>query len=392
MSGHELVFGFGAGSAIDAGPQLLRMAQLADREGLNLFSVADHPYLGGHLDAYATVAFVLGQTQQLTGMVNVTNLPTRPAPMLSRTVTSLASLSGGRLVLGMGAGGRWDRIADLGVPPLSPGAAVEAFEEAIVLVRKLSGGGPAITHHGRHYRVDGIEPAPVPAPPVWTGSVGEKSLAVTGRVADGWIPGHAADWHSERYRRSRPVIDAAAEAVGPRPARDPHGLQPPRTHHRPAAGSPVTGDGRWVGGSVAQWVEELTGAVLEHGAAGFTLFSPEWGSVDDRTLGRWAAEVAPAVREAAARETAARETAARETAARETAAREAAAREAAAREAAAREAAAREAAAREAAAREAAAREAAAREAAAREAAAREAAAREAAGREAADLPAGSAR
>ncbi len=49
---------------------------------------------------------------------------------------------------------------------------------------------------------------------------------------------------------------------------------------------------------MGQWVEELTGAVLEHGASGFTLFAADHGSPDPVTLGRWAREVAPAVREA----------------------------------------------------------------------------------------------
>jgi alkanesulfonate monooxygenase SsuD/methylene tetrahydromethanopterin reductase-like flavin-dependent oxidoreductase (luciferase family) len=123
--------------------------------------------------------------------------------MLARTVASLSALSGGRIVLGMGAGGLWDRISDMGVPRLSPGDAVDAFEEAIVLVKMLCGGGPPVTHRGRHYQVSQIDPAPVAVPAVWTGSVGRKSLAATGRVADGWIPGHAADWLSERYRASR---------------------------------------------------------------------------------------------------------------------------------------------------------------------------------------------
>jgi alkanesulfonate monooxygenase SsuD/methylene tetrahydromethanopterin reductase-like flavin-dependent oxidoreductase (luciferase family) len=290
----SVVFGFGAHSGISEGPELLRLAQLADREGLDHFSLSDHPYLGERLDAYAAIGFVLGRTERIAGLANVTN-PTRPAPMLARAVTSLSALSGGRVVLGMGAGGLWDRIAAMGVPRLSPAEAVEAFEEAIVLVKKLSGGGPPVTFHGRHHRVDAIEPAPVAAPPVWTGSVGRKSLAVTGRVADGWIPGHAADWLSQRYRTSRPVIDEAALAVG----RDPREIGtiynfPGRITERPL---PATRDrdGRWLGGSVDQWVEELTGAVLEHGASGFTLFSPEGGTPD--AVGRWAGEIVPAVRE-----------------------------------------------------------------------------------------------
>ncbi|AEH09040.1 MULTISPECIES: LLM class flavin-dependent oxidoreductase [Protofrankia] len=301
MSIQEVVFGFGAHSGIDDVPELLRAAQQADRDGLDIFSLSDHPYVGDRLDAYASVGFILGRTRRISGLVNVTNLPTRPAPMLARTVTSLSALSGGRIVLGMGVGGLWDRISDMGVPRLSPGDAVDAFEEAIVLVRLLSGGGPAVTYRGRHYQVDQIEPAPVAVPDVWTGSVGPKSLAATGRVADGWIPGHAADWRSERYRVSRPVIDEAAAAVG----RDPREIRtvfnfPGRITDRPLA---ATRDhtGRWIGGSVGQWVEELTEAVLEHGATGFVLFSASGGAQDVVSLGRWASEIVPAVREAIAK-------------------------------------------------------------------------------------------
>jgi alkanesulfonate monooxygenase SsuD/methylene tetrahydromethanopterin reductase-like flavin-dependent oxidoreductase (luciferase family) len=294
----KVVFGFGAHSGIADGPELLRMTQQADRDGLDIFSLSDHPYIGERLDAYAALGFILGQTQQVAGFVNVTNLPTRPAPMLARMVTSLSALSGGRVVLGMGAGGLWERIAAMGVPRLSPGDAVDAFEEAIVLVKKLSGGGEPVTYEGRHYRVDQIEPAPVAAPDVWTGSVGPKSLAATGRVADGWIPGHAADWLSDRYRESRPIIDEAAASVG----RDPQEIRtvfnfPGRITEQPLAAT-RDHDGRWIGGSAGQWIEELTGAVLDHGASGFMLFSPQGGTSETVALGRWANEIAPAVREA----------------------------------------------------------------------------------------------
>jgi alkanesulfonate monooxygenase SsuD/methylene tetrahydromethanopterin reductase-like flavin-dependent oxidoreductase (luciferase family) len=294
----DVIFGFGGHTDIGDGPELLRMTQQADRAGLDVFSLQDHPYIGERLDAYAAIGFVLGRTSHISGLANVSNLPTRPAPMLARTVTSLSSLSGGRIVLGMGAGGLWNRIADMGVPPLGPGAAVDAFEEAIVLVKLLSGGGPPVTYQGQHYQVTEIDPAPVAAPPVWTGSVGPKSLAATGRVADGWIPGHAADWLSQRYRASRPVIDDAAAAAG----RDPREIRtvfnfPGRITDRALAAT-RDDDGRWIGGSAGQWVEELTGAVLEHGASGFILFTPAGGTPDTVSLGHWAREIVPAVREA----------------------------------------------------------------------------------------------
>lgn len=302
MSLQEVVFGFGAHSVVDDVAELLRMTQQADDDGLDIFSLSDHPYIGERLDAWSAVGFVLGSTRRLAGFANVTNLPLRPAPMLARAAASLSALSGGRVVVGMGAGGLWDRISDMGVPRLSPGEAVDAFEEGIVLVKMLCGGGPPVTYRGRHYQVRQIDTAPVAAPGVWTGSVGRKSLAATGRVADGWLPGHAADWVSQRYRESRPVIDEAAAAAG----RDPREVRtifnfPGQITSRPLAAT-RDADGRWVGGSAAQWAEELTGAVIEHGASGFMLFSPEGGTPDIPSLTRWAREIVPATREMIAKE------------------------------------------------------------------------------------------
>jgi alkanesulfonate monooxygenase SsuD/methylene tetrahydromethanopterin reductase-like flavin-dependent oxidoreductase (luciferase family) len=148
----------------------------------------------------------------------------------------------------------------------------------------LGGGDGPVTYDGEFYQVAGLVPAAVPCPPIWTGSVGPKSLAVTGRVADGWIPGHAADWHSSRFAESRPVIDEAADAAG----RDPSEIAtiyniPGRITALPL---PATRDdsGRWIGGSARQWADELASAVLAHGAAGFVYFPVNDGTLPDIAL------------------------------------------------------------------------------------------------------------
>jgi alkanesulfonate monooxygenase SsuD/methylene tetrahydromethanopterin reductase-like flavin-dependent oxidoreductase (luciferase family) len=288
-------FGYGSPAELHELPEILRLAEQADRDGLDHFSTSDHPYLAERLDGYAMVGFLLGRTERIAGFVNVTNLPLRPAPMLARTASTLTAMSGNRFILGLGAGGARDRITTMGVPRLTPAQAVEAFEEAMILIRQLSGGGPAVTQ----YSVKDLAPSPIQAPEIWTGSVGPKSLAATGRQADGWIPGHAADWLSEPYRRSRAIIDEAAAAAG----RDPSEIAtiynfPGAITARPRA-NPRDDDGRWIGGSPDQWIEELTTAVLDHGAAGFTLF-PSGPEPFDQTLKRWSEEIAPAVREATA--------------------------------------------------------------------------------------------
>ena len=186
MPDHNVLFGASLGQwngadAADAAGRI-RLATQADRDGLDLFTVADHPYFGDKLDAYALTGFLLGQTERITGMVTVTNLPSRPAPVLARTLTSLSALSGGRIILGIGAGAIWDMIVKLGIPRLDGGAAVRATAEAITLVRALSGGEtrspstassttyPAWTRRPRRPR--GSSPArsdrnPWPSPDSW---------------------------------------------------------------------------------------------------------------------------------------------------------------------------------------------------------------------------------
>lgn len=98
------------------------------------------------------------------------------------------------------------------------------------------------------------------------------------------------------------MIDEAASAAG----RDPSEVRtilnfPGRITDKPLAKT-RDDEGRWIGGSVDQWVEELTSGVLEHGMSGFILFPPGHAAHDDISLGRWAREIVPAVRETIAKE------------------------------------------------------------------------------------------
>jgi alkanesulfonate monooxygenase SsuD/methylene tetrahydromethanopterin reductase-like flavin-dependent oxidoreductase (luciferase family) len=298
---NKVLFGLGLETDVHQVSEMLGHARLADNAGLDLVSLSDHPYFAQRVDAYAALGFVLGATSNVTGAVIMTNLLSRPAPILARTVTGLSTISRGRFVLGLGAGGLWEEIVALGVPRLSPGARIRALEEAMIIVRALSGGGDPVTFDGEFYQVTGLTPAATPTPPIWIGSLGPKALAATGRQADGWIPGHLADWRSTQVAESRPIVDEAAASVGRNPtdvdtiynvsgrlSRDPL----PKTRDD---------EGRWTGGGVTQWVEELTFAVLEHGAAAFIYLLPPGESISDKTLNLWAHEVVPATREAIAK-------------------------------------------------------------------------------------------
>ena len=300
-SNRRVLFGLGLMSGVDQVSDLLAHGRVADEAGLDMFNVGDHPYFADRIDAYAAVGFVLGATSRIAGSVIMTNLLSRPAPILARTITGLSAVSGGRVILGLGAGGMWEEIVALGVPRLSPGQRIRALEEAITVVKALSGGGGPVTFDGEFYQVSELMPAAAPTPPIWLGTGGQKGLAVAGRAADGWIPPHVADWRSTVVAEGRPLIDEAAAAAG----RDPADvgtvyLVSGRITRDPL---PQTRDdqGRWTGGGVKQWVEELTQAVLEHGASAFNYLVPPGQELSDTTVNLWAREVVPAVREAIAK-------------------------------------------------------------------------------------------
>jgi alkanesulfonate monooxygenase SsuD/methylene tetrahydromethanopterin reductase-like flavin-dependent oxidoreductase (luciferase family) len=297
----KVLFGLGLEAGVHQVSEMLGHARVADEAGLDFVSLGDHPYFAERLDAYAALGFVLGATSNIAGAVIMTNLLSRPAPILARTITGLSTISGGRVILALGAGGMEEEIVALGVPRLSPGARIRALQEAIVVVRALSGGGDPVTFDGEFYQVTGLTPAASPTPPIWVGSGGPKGLAVTGRHADGWVPPHLADWRSTLVAESRPIIDEAAVSVGRNPTEvGTIYLVSGRITRDPL---PETRDdeGRWIGGGVAQWVQELTFAVLERGAAGFNYLVPPGESISDMTLNLLAHEVVPAVREAIAR-------------------------------------------------------------------------------------------
>ena len=296
----KVLFGLGLETGVHQVSQILGHARLADEAGLDVVSLSDHPYFADRLDAYATLGFVLGATSNITAAVVMTNLLSRPAPILARTVTALSTISRGRFVLGVGAGGMWEEIVALGVPRLSPRDRVRALEEAIMVVRALSGGGDPVTFDGDFYQVAGLTPAAAPTPPIWIGALGPNTLAVTGRQADGWVPGHLADWRSTLVAESRPVVDEAAASAGRDPADVDTIYNVSGRLTRTSRPETRDDEGRWIGGGVAQWAEELTFAVLERGAAAFIYLLPPGESISDTTLNIWAREVVPAVRDALA--------------------------------------------------------------------------------------------
>ena len=214
----ELIFGVDVPASAAPGDDPVSMAQEAERLGYDFVSAADHPC--GASPSYETtimLAWIAAQTSRIKVASRVLAAPFRRPAMVAKLAASLDQLSGGRFILGLGAGYSDHEIAALGAPPLSPAGKIDGLAEAIQVIRG------AWTHSG--YTQDGsqhsvrdleMEPRPASPIPVWLGTFGPRALAVTGRLADGWIPslGYVP---AENFPALRHRIDVAAEAAGRSP-------------------------------------------------------------------------------------------------------------------------------------------------------------------------------
>ena len=296
--GHDLLFGSFI-TPSNADPQVpVKLAQVSERAGLDLATFQDHPYQPGFHDTWTLLSYVAARTETIHLAPNVANLPLRQPAVLARSAASLDLLSGGRIELGLGAGGFWDAIEAMGAPRRTPGESVQALTEAIEIIRAIwaadERGGVRV--NGEFHHATGAKRGPAPAHDIeiWLGAYKPRMLALIGAKADGWLPSLGYLQPGD-LARGNARIDAAATESGRAPQEIRRLLNISGQFTERASGPLV--------GPVVQWVEELTELALTDGMGTFIL-----GSDDPVALERFGKEVAPAVREAVAGERARRTT------------------------------------------------------------------------------------
>jgi len=210
---------FGVFITPEATERPLRVAALADELGFDVLGIQDHPYQRRFFDTWTVLAAVAMRTERVSFFPDVANLPLRPPAMLAKAAATLDVLSGGRLELGLGAGGFWDAIKAYDGPARTAGESVSALEEAINVIRLLWSGQHGIKYEGEFYHLRGAHSGPVPAHPIgiWLGAARPRMLALIGRLADGWVPSYGYLKEPE-LTAGNGRIDEAARAAGRDPA------------------------------------------------------------------------------------------------------------------------------------------------------------------------------
>jgi probable F420-dependent oxidoreductase len=165
----------------------------------------------------------LGALAQATERVRLGTLtlcaPLRPAAVTAKQLATLDVLSGGRLIVGVGAGWYEDEFRVAGIPFRGPGARLRHLEESIHVLRGMFGGGP-FSFEGRYERAVAAmclpRPMQRPHPPIWVGGKGDRLLDVVARSADGWNT--VWRWTHDTYRARLQVLRNACEGAGRDPA------------------------------------------------------------------------------------------------------------------------------------------------------------------------------
>ena len=208
-------------------PEYVAMARAAEEVGFDSVWVGDHLlYRGGGRpergpwDAWTLLAGVAAVTERVRIGPLVACTAFRSPGVLARTAAAVDELSGGRLVLGLGAGWNEPEFRAFGLPF---DHRVARFEEAFEIVRRLIG-GERVTFAGRYHAVQDalLLPPPARRPPLMVGANGPRMLAATLAHVDAWntwydVYGNTPEGFAEANR----AVDEAAERAG----RDPREIE-----------------------------------------------------------------------------------------------------------------------------------------------------------------------
>lgn len=200
--------------------EIVSIARAAEDVGFDSIWLGDHMlYRGdgrperGPWDAWTTLAALAAVTERVRLGPLVACAAFHPPGVLARMTASIDEASGGRFVLGIGAGWNETEFRAFGIPFDERAA---RFEEAFEIVRRLLA-GERVTFDGRFHRVDDavLLPAPQRRVPLMVGSTGERVLRTTLPYVDAWNTWYAAFGNTaEGFRSSNERITEMLHDVG----------------------------------------------------------------------------------------------------------------------------------------------------------------------------------
>ncbi|MEV3990457.1 LLM class F420-dependent oxidoreductase [Streptomyces sp. NPDC049837] len=182
----------------DAGPEdLVETARAADRGGFSYIACCDHVAIPRRLagamstvwyDPVATLAHLAAVTRRVRLLSHVAVVGLRHPLVTAKAYATLDHLSGGRLVLGVGAGHVREEFEALGADFERRGA---VLDEVIDALRAALGAEEFPAFRGERFAFEGLGQRPRPAQarvPLWVGGSSPAAVRRAALKGDGWLP------------------------------------------------------------------------------------------------------------------------------------------------------------------------------------------------------------
>ncbi len=259
--------------------------------------IADHLQFDDRnvLEGCTTITYMAARHPQFRFGNSVVCQSFRNPALLAKMGATLQFLSGGRFILGLGAGWKEDEYRTYGYDFPSPGVRVEQLDEYVKIIKALWAQQQA-TFEGKYYHVSGAhcEPKPEPVPPIMIGAMRPRIISLAVREADWW---NVSTTTPEEYKEMVEMCERACDQAG----RDPKTLR--RTWYGPCTCAPneaelkkLTGAHTPQNGSITGTTEQVIDqmrAFIDMGVDYFMLNTP--GLPNFTTLETLLNEVVPAL-------------------------------------------------------------------------------------------------
>jgi F420-dependent oxidoreductase-like protein len=177
-------------------------------------------------DGVSVLGYLAARTEQIKLGTGILQIAPRTPALTSMTATTLDVLSGGRMILGLGLSVPWIVEGWHGLPYGKP---IQVLQEYVTVVRKAIAREEQLEFDGQYYQVPyrgpearcdaksikSLFPPVRTSIPIYLGTMGPRSVRLTGEIADGWLPGV---YSPEREAFSLAPLDEGIAKAGRRPS------------------------------------------------------------------------------------------------------------------------------------------------------------------------------